>query len=78
LPGNRDFEQRPGLPRDVLPRQRDPLENSDGDGSTAIGAIVDHAVGTTTVTVKLGSKTLGTTDVIIRPGVLTTVTVPPN
>lgn len=55
-----------------------PSATATATDSTGIVAIVDHAVGTTTVTVKLGTTTLGTADVIVPPGVLTTITLPPN
>jgi hypothetical protein len=55
-----------------------PSTTATATDATSIGAIVDHALGHTTVTVKVGTKTVGTVDVLIKAGVLTTVTVPPN
>jgi hypothetical protein len=46
--------------------------------ASAVGAIVNHAVGKTTVTVKLGTKVMGTVDVILRAGFLTGVDLPPG
>jgi len=55
-----------------------PSKTATATDSTGIAAIVDHARGHTTVTVKVGTKTLGTADVIVRPNALTTVALPPN
>lgn len=55
-----------------------PSKTATATDSTGIAAIVDHARGHTTVTVKVGTKTLGSADVIVRANVVTAVTVPPS
>jgi hypothetical protein len=55
-----------------------PSKTAAATDASGLGAIVNHAVGKSTVTVKLGATTLGTTDVIVRAGYLTATQVPPG